>query len=83
MELYFKPLWGKKSLAEAEMWWMHLELMQRFEWKSPFSTKLVCRKHEGIPLHYKNITKHEKAKMGLIDLSSLRRGEYCIITLPS
>lgn len=83
MEIYFKPLWEKKkSLAEAERWWMHLELMQRFEWKNPLSTKFVCRKHEGIPLHYKNITKHEKAKTGVIDLSSLRRGEqYCYVTL--
>lgn len=38
--------------------------------------KLVCVKHEGIPLHYKNITKHEKARTGVIvQLSSLRRGE--------
>lgn len=83
MELYCKPLWRKKkSLAEAEMRWMHLELMQRFEWESPWCTKLVSTKHEGIPLHYKNITKHKKAKTGVIDLSSLRRGEqYRYITL--
>lgn len=58
---------------------MHLILVQmayKFEWKSPWCTKLVCRKHEGIPLHYKNITKHEKARTGVIvHLSSLRRRE--------
>ena len=27
--------------------------------------QLVYRKHEGIPLHYRNITKHKKAKTGL------------------
>ncbi len=77
---------SKKSLAEAEMQWMHLILVQmayKFGWKSPWCTKLVCRKHEGIPLHYKNITKHEKARTGVIvHLSSLRRGEqYCYINL--
>lgn len=77
---------SRKSLAEAEMWWMHLILVQmeyKFGWKSPWCTKSVCRKHEGIPLHYKNIIKHEKARTGVIvHLSSLRRGEqYCYINL--
>lgn len=83
MELYCKSLWKKiNHWPEAEMRWMHLELMQRLEWESPWCTMLVSRKHEGIPLHYKNITKHKKAKMGVIDLSSLRRGEqYRYITL--
>lgn len=51
--------------------------------KSPWCTELVCVKHEGIPLHYKNITKQEKARTGVIvHLKSLRRGEkYCYINL--
>ena len=63
------------------MWRMHLEWMQRFEWKSPLCTKLVCRKHEGIPLHYKNITKHEKAKTGVYRSKFLEKSS--IFTLPS
>lgn len=81
---YSKLIWN--SLAEAEMQWKHLTLVQMahtFGWKSPWFTKLVCRKHEGIPLHYKKITKHEKARTGVIvHLRSLRRGEqYCYINL--
>lgn len=51
------------------MRWMHLILVQmpyKFGWKSLWCTTLVCRKHEDIPLHYKNITKHEKARTGVI-----------------
>lgn len=55
---------------------MLVQMAYKFGWKSPWCTKLVCRKHEGIPLHYKNITKHEKARTGVIvHLSSLRRRE--------
>lgn len=74
---YFKPFY--KSLAEAEMWWMHLAQMAyslSSGGRVHDALKLVCIKHEGIPLRYKNITKHEKARTGVIvHLSSLRRGE--------